>query len=198
MSGKSGAKPKAPKKEKCERQQKISRVLYRSLQDHFFAAGICSCSECLGTANNGKNPSYPQHWFGKTATVAKFTKKILLEMVKDGAPGTRETSIKIFNMLVGGEHGGTSDIIHMSRVSVEELSDGIEKLSAANRDVAVFLDLFHLLLLCSWKTDSTAVEIIFRSKQVCILWSILTNVIYMSILKISLYVHLANNLIKTL
>ena len=159
MSGELGAKPKAPKKEMCERQQAMERSLQKFFED------LCMCAGCLKTANCRKNPSFP-HWFGKTSTAAKFIKKTLLENVRSKDPMLREETISSFNVLVGDDHGGMSDIVHMSKISVHELSACIERLSAANKDVATFLELFHLLLVCSWKTDYLAVEVIFRLKQV--------------------------------
>ena len=163
MSDELGAKPKTSKKEKkCDRQEAMDAELMRSLQEHF--EGLCTCKGCLKTANSRKNPSYP-HWFGKTSTAAKLIKKTLLENVKSKDPIKRETCIIAFNNLVGDDHGGSSDIIHMAKITIDELSACIDRLSAANKDVATFLELAHLLLMCSWKTDSVAVELICRSKQ---------------------------------
>lgn len=164
MSAKSGARPKTSETEKCERRKEIDREQLRSLEKFF--EGLCMCDKCLKTANCRKNPDYP-HWFGKTSTAAKFIKRTLLDMVKSKDPNLREQCIRNFNTLVGNDHGGLSDIIHLSKISVDELSSCIERLSAANKDVATFLELFHMLLLCSWKTDYLSVEVIFRSKQVC-------------------------------
>ena len=158
-----GAKPKTSNKQtetSDESQQVTSEQaaveLMKSLQKHF--DGLCMCAACLKTAHNRNNPSYP-HWFGKTSTAAKFIKKTLLENVKSKDPAMREMSIRAFSTLVGNDHGGSSDIIHMSKISVDELSAAIERLSAANKDVATFLELFQLLLMCSWKTDSYAVGV---------------------------------------
>ena len=168
MSGKLGAKPKISKEARKEilivRQQVVDSELLRSLQKFF--EGLCMCAGCLKTANSRKNPSYP-HWFGKTSTAAKFIKKILLEGVKHTREDAREDFITAFNTLVGDDHGGLSDIIHMSKITIDELSTCIERLSAVNKNTATYLELFHLLLMCSWKTDSLTVDFIFFSKQVC-------------------------------
>ena len=170
MSHKLGAKPKTSNKQtetSDESQQVTSEQaaveLVKSRQKHF--DGLCMCEGCVETAHDRKNPSYP-HWFGKTSTAAKFIKKALLENVRSKDPAMREMSIRAFSTLVGNDHGGSSDIIHMSKISVDELSAAIERLSAANKDVATFLELFQLLLMCSWKTDSYSVKIIFMSMQV--------------------------------
>ena len=167
MSEKLGAKPKTSNKEteiSAESQQVMIEELMKSLKKHF--DGLCMCAGCLKTAHDRNNPSYP-HWFGKTSTAAKFIKKALLENVRSKDPAMREMSIRAFSTLVGNDHGGSSDIIHMSKISVDELSAAIERLSAANKDVATFLDLFQLLLMCSWKTDSHTVHFTLKSKQVC-------------------------------
>ena len=170
MSHKLGAKPKTSNKqtETSDESQQVNRKavcdeMMKSLQKHF--DGLCMCAGCLKTAHDRMNPSYP-HWFGKTSTAAKFIKKTLLEFVKSKEPAVREMSIRAFSTLVGNDHGGSSDIIHMSKISVDELSAAIERVSAANKDVATFLELFQLLLMCSWKTDSYSVKIIFMSMQV--------------------------------
>ena len=146
----------------CQRQMALERVEQKSRDVHFLGL-LCFCFECVSAASDRGCPRRP-HWYGSRETTAKVVKASLLRSVKDRVDHSRTSAITVFNKLTDGEHGEhVSDIIHLQMIEDEEM-DGLLTAKRGEKDCEMVLELIHLVLWCSWKTDRATVEDLYQTK----------------------------------